>query len=350
MDRNIAILLTPPGAAAIAVVRLKGPAAHGFLEAHFSKPIAPGRCVHGDLADGPRVIDDAVVVVCDERTIDLNLHGGPWVVQSALDLAQRSGFDVLRSSSFPLPDEAVDGCSSLQREVLAHLPLARTETGVRVLLQQEMAWTQLRQKANARAELEAILADRTLWHLLHPPTVAIVGAANVGKSTLANQLFAQERSITADIPGTTRDWVGEIANVQGLPVMLLDTPGIRSTDDSIELAAIQRSRGEIRKADLVVAVLDVTRPFEGEQAEVLREHRGALRVFNKSDRPSPWARSEGIRTIATTGEGVEELRKQIVRFFCGNSEIDTHRPRCWTERQRVIVERALTDPRAIDEL
>src|SRR6185503_2714425 len=97
------------------------------------------------------------------------------------------------------------------------------------------------------------------WWMLHPPRVAIVGEANVGKSTLANQLFAQERSITADLPGTTRDWVGEVANVDGLPVTLVDTPGVRETADEVEREAIARSGEQVAAADLILLVLDATR-------------------------------------------------------------------------------------------
>src|SRR5437660_7889168 len=91
-DGGIATLLTPPGAAAIAVVRLTGQVLP-FLEKHFSKPVRPGRCVHGEITDGSRVIDDAVVVLGPDRTwADVNLHGGTWVVRSFLDLARRRGF------------------------------------------------------------------------------------------------------------------------------------------------------------------------------------------------------------------------------------------------------------------
>ena len=104
----------------------------------------------------------------------------------------------------------------LEQEVLMSLPLARTELTLRMLLAQPAAWDRLIARPPAKAETENILADRALHWLLHPPRVAIVGAANVGKSTLANQLFGQQRSITVDLPGTTRDWVGETANLDGL--------------------------------------------------------------------------------------------------------------------------------------
>src|SRR6185312_758670 len=273
VNRNVAILMTAPGVAAIAVIRIKGPAVPVFLQSHFSKTPIPGKCVHGDLRDGDRVLDDAVVALVDEHTADLNVHGGTWVVQSVLDLARREGFEVIEKLPVPLPPEAIDCPGTLRQEILSHLPLARTETGVRALLKQEEAWQQIKDQArrgeSIRPLLESVLADRTLQHLLHPPTVAIIGAANVGKSTLANQLFAQERSITADVPGTTRDWVGEVAHIDGLPVMLLDTPGLRATQDTIEATAIERAGEQLRGADLVVLVLDASRALEPEQASLI---------------------------------------------------------------------------------
>ena len=356
VDRNIALLLTPAGTGAIAAVRLRGPRVKPFLESHFSKKPAIGRCVHGELRDADRVIDDPVVVLCDEQTADVNLHGGVFIVRSMLELARREGFEVLEHrTGAAAPPEAFDVGSELGLEVLAHLPLAQTELGVRMLLAQEQAWAQLKRRAAsgeagaALAELRDVLADAALRNMLDPPTVAIVGGANVGKSTLANQLFGQERSITADVPGTTRDWVGEIANLDGLPVMLVDTPGLRATDDEIERSAIEQSRPQVARASLVVLVLDATLPPGDEQFELVDRYAPPLLVVNKCDRRHAWNLHEidAIRTIATTGAGVDELRKSIVRTLCGHAPIEVDRARCWTTRQREIVERAIrnADPR-----
>jgi tRNA modification GTPase len=346
-----ALLLTPPGGAAIAVVRLVGSGVGAFLARYFSRPVADGRCVHGTLRDGERVIDDPVVVTSGGgRVADINLHGGPWVVRSVLELARRSGFEVVERPALPLPPDAVDGDTELGREVLQYLPMARTELALRVLLAQEAAWAAGR--ASGGGDLRAVLDDRSLYWLLHPPRVAIVGVPNVGKSTLANQLFAQERSITADVPGTTRDWVGEIANVDGLPIMLVDTPGLRETADAIEREAIELGRGEVRRADLVVVVLDPTQAPDA-QRDLMRAHPHALYVVNKSDRRATWETPDGPRvlpTVATTGKGVDTLTNAIKREFLGTAEFEMHRPRCWTERQRKILEQALGDPHALDEL
>jgi tRNA modification GTPase len=348
---NRAVLLTPPGPAAIAVIRLTGPAVGDFLRAYFSRGVRESVPTHGTLSDGANVIDDPLVVTSRDGTVaDLNLHGGPWVVRATLDLARRAGFDVTEAATLPLPDDAADGDSPLEREVYSHLPLARTELAVRALLAQPLAWDRLRKDTSSRTRSEIagavrqILDDSSLRRLLHPPRVAIVGAPNVGKSTLANQLFAQERSITADVPGTTRDWVGEIANVDGLAVMLLDTPGIREASDAIERAAIQRSGEEIGGADLVVLVLDAARPLDPEQSVLVAEYPNALIVENKCDREVVWEMNNPgtIRTVATTGVGVDVLRREILHRF-GCRDYDGSRPRCWTSRQHDILLSALTN-------
>jgi small GTP-binding protein len=258
-----------------------------------------------------------------------------------MEVARREGFEIDASPGLPLPADTVDAEGELEREVLTHLPMARTELGVRVLLAQVEAWSRLDPAADARRVLE----DRSLWRLLHPPRVAIVGAANVGKSTLANQLFAQERSVTADLPGTTRDWVGEMADVNGLPVLLVDTPGLRRTDDAIERQAIEAAGGEIRRADLVVLVLDASRPLEPEQAGLLETYPDAMVVLNKCDvgvKCVPPDRTP-VRTVATTGEGMDDLRAATAAHF-GCDAVEADRPRWWTERQRGWLRLRCDDP------
>jgi small GTP-binding protein len=303
---NVAILLTPPQPAAIAVVRIAGPKVREFLDTHFNKSVVAGRSVHGEIRDGDQVLDDAVVVFNGDRA-DLNLHGGPWVVRSVLVLAERNGFQILDRLESPLPDAACEGDTPLRREIFASLPLATTELALRTLLEQEIAWR------NGIDDPEEMLDDKSLWWLLHPPRVALAGAPNVGKSTLANQLFAQERSITADVAGTTRDWVGETANLDGLAVVLIDTPGIHQTTDAIESAAIRQAAGEVAAADLVVLVLDVTR--DDGQTALLETFPEGMRVLNKSDLPVGWNVPSGTPVSAKTGQGMDDLRSAIRRHF-----------------------------------
>lgn len=344
---NRAMLLTPPGAAAIAVVRLAGPGVEAFLHRHFSKPAMPNQCVHGKLLDGERVIDDPVVVLHGDSA-DINLHGGDWVVQECLGLARRSGFRIVESDS-----ELLDASTLIEREMLESLPYARTEEALRALLAQPALWASafsLQPSAFDPVRVRQILDNRSLWWMLHPPKIAIIGIPNVGKSTLANQLFGTTRSITADIPGTTRDWVGDWANIDGLPIQLLDTPGQRFTDDPIEHAAIQRSQSQINSADLVLLVLDPTQPLDGEQRTLLDHHPNALIILNKADCRPVWNADslKATHTIATTGDGIDIVRSEVQYRF-GPVQSASH-PLYWTVRQQRLLERALTDPAAFQSL
>jgi small GTP-binding protein len=343
---NSAILLTPPAAAggsAIAVVRLRGPSVAQFLARCFSKTPLPNRCVHGELRDGDSIIDDPVVVLAaDGLWADVSLHGGAWVVESALALARREGFEILPGGTLPLPDAALDDDSSLfEREMLAHLPLARTEPAIRMLLDQPNAW---HRAIDADLDARSILAERTLWRLLNLPKVAIVGEPNVGKSTLANQLFGQQRSITADLPGTTRDWVGEIADIDGLAVLLVDTPGQRDAADAIERAAIAASQEQIQASDLILVVLDATVPPASAIA-----HPQPLVVVNKTDQPSGWdfQSLDAIPISARTGQGLGDLRREIHRRL-GIEGLNDSRPRWWTQRQKAILAESIAGSAPLD--
>ena len=335
MEADRATLLTPSLPAAIAVVRVAGPGVPAFLARRFSRPASVGRAVHGQLRDeAGHTLDDPVVVLCHGHTADLNLHGGPWVVRSVLNLAERDGFTIAPA--------VADGPTPLWREVMDALPAAPTPATVRMLLAQPAAWATVRCDP---AEVRAILNDPSGRWLTAPPTVAIVGPPNVGKSTLANQLFGQERSITADVPGTTRDWIGDVADLGGLAVHLLDTPGVRETADPIEAAAIVVAAERTRSADLVVLVLDRSVPLGDEERRLMAAHPAAIVVANKADKAAAW-NGAAVSVVATTGGGVDELRAAIRRRF-GCETIDPGQPRWWTDRQRAILENALNGPEAL---
>jgi len=346
MKKNFVTILTPKGVGAIAVIRLRGEGVDSFLAKHFSKEVIEGRCVHGEIRDGGVVIDDAVVVRSGEF-VDLNVHGGVWVVKAVLELAERTGFEIVEDAV-----EMMEGETILEKEVMAGLKMAGTELAIRVLLEQSEAWKKVQND-----DVPDIMHDRSLRHLLHPPQVAIVGIANVGKSTLANQLFARERSIVADLPGTTRDWVGEMANLDGLMVMLVDTPGMRKTEDEIEHRAIEGSQDQIEGADLVILVVDPTQAKEP-QIELMEQYNNGLVVANKSDRVGGWevdgvalekVRRKAIHTVATTGKGMDQLREAIKAWFwC--EKLQPGQARAWTARQYAILYGWLTGERSLNEI
>jgi tRNA U34 5-carboxymethylaminomethyl modifying GTPase MnmE/TrmE len=403
MNENRVVRLTGPGTAALAVVRLRGPLTGEFLRRYFAGEPRVARCVHGDFSDGQSVIDDAVVVLADDGNgADLNLHGSPWIVGRVIELAAAFGFADLGGST-PASLDAVDGDDVLQREMAAHLPCARSELALRILAGQPQVWAGLRNRFSVEA-VKRSLEDKALWRLLNPPRVAVVGAPNVGKSTLANQLFGQQRSITADLAGTTRDWVGEYTNVNGLPILLLDTPGLRNagqgrafpplpvlreragvrvqrgseslvriedrphpnllpeyrergsetTDGgaaAIEAAAISGSQAQIAEADLRIVLLDGSTALEPMQGAIAAAYPTALRVVNKCDLPQCWdsASIGGLRISAKSGAGLEELKIAIAAHF-GCANLDSREPRWWTQRQLEILRRASIDPAALKEL
>ena len=337
---NRAILLTPKGPGAIAVIRITGPNVATFLESNFTAKPLDNRCVHGNLLDAQsQVLDDIVTVLHAEgQSADLNLHGGPWLVESALSLLQSNGFELCETP----PLDTFDGDDIFEREMLVHLPLAKTEESIRMLLAQPQAWRSFL-ASNPTSQIKREIAnDKTLDRLFHPAHVAIVGLPNVGKSTLANQLFGQQRSITADVPGTTRDWIGELANLDGVPILLLDTPGLRDSEDRIEQSAIALSRGVIERADLTIVVIDPTQPLDP-QFDLAATFAHRLIVANKRDRMTDEVARSLIpiidaATTATTGDGIDELR-QLIRQKLGVRSLDPTKPRCWTQRQRDFLQR-----------
>jgi tRNA modification GTPase len=157
-------------------------------------------------------------------------------------------------------------------------------------------------------------------------TLAIVGRPNVGKSSLFNRLVERERAIVTATPGTTRDLVSETVAIGGIPIQLVDTAGIRHALDEAESIGIRKSMEALADADLVLVVLDASQPSMAEDAELLRLARSerTIVVENKSDlvsgNPSPDAESEAqVKVSALTGQGVPELRAEILRHIGGEA-------------------------------
>lgn len=338
-NHDAAVLLTPRGVGALAVVRVVGKSAVTAVVRQLSRAPVPGRATHAELRDARgEVIDDPVVTIStDGDVLDLCLHGGNWVVQAALNAIRAIGVPVLTDGRCLPTITAFEGVDGFEQDVLAGLPSATTELGIRALLSQRSAWEREFQKLNLRfpsdwrvwrrdvaprgalarnideAVWEAKRRDRLLWRLLHPATVAVVGPANVGKSTLVNRLLGRERSIVADLPGTTRDWVAEQADLDGLPVLLVDTPGQRVTVDPIERAAMQLAHDVVQAADLVVVVVDGSIPPDASSVPLLDRWPRGVHVANKCDLPpaSDCGALGLLPVSAKTGIGMERLVRAI---------------------------------------
>lgn len=323
--------VTGPRPAGVAVAVLQGMGARRFLEACLRPRPAftPGKLSYHRLVDGTGetvgdvTVDDVVLADVSNGTTDpvweLSVHGGPEIVRQVTTLARRFG---LRPPPLPAADD-VDAW------VWRLLPLARTELAVRTLLAQ---------RELHRTGAEDTVGD-ALAVLLGVPRVVMYGLPNVGKSSLLNAFAGRNAAITADLPGTTRDYVSAEAVVAaswgGVLVELVDTPGLRETSDEIEAAAQALARPVRESAALRMLVLDASRPLVNTECEELsRPDPLRLIVWNKSDVASGPPRDCGDAVVsARTGQGVSELGELVA----GKVGLDAH---VWRRRQRLPFELA----------
>ena len=181
-----------------------------------------------------------------------------------------------------------------------------------------------------RAPLAAMVASFAYGKIVHEGlTLAIVGRPNVGKSSLFNRLVERERAIVTAAPGTTRDLVSETVAIGGIPVKLVDTAGIRRALDEAESIGIRKSMEALADADLVLVVIDGSQKAAEEDHELLAQVDGrpAILVENKADLASsrfavPGCQLLRVRTSAVTGEGVADLRAEILRYIGGESGVN----------------------------
>ncbi|MGB6918071.1 MAG: GTPase, partial [Phycisphaerae bacterium] len=272
-------VLTPPGRGGIAVVRCLGPAAPETLAACFRPPgrapdlPAVGRLAYGHFRDADgRPLDEIILYREAETVFEVNCHGGPAAVEAVCRRLADLGLEKVD------PDRllALEGAGPIERDAERMLREARTPLAGRILLDQRngalaraieriLKALAAGRSAEAGKELDALL--ERWWGcgrlLASPPRVAVAGPPNVGKSTLVNRLVGAERVITSATPGTTRDYVEADAAIEGLPVVLVDTAGLRETEEHIEREGVTRAHRQVAGAAVVVYLLDAaegTRP------------------------------------------------------------------------------------------
>lgn len=169
--------------------------------------------------------------------------------------------------------------------------------------------------------------------------VAIVGKPNVGKSSLFNALAGAARAIVTDLPGTTRDLVTEVVDLNGLRVTLVDTAGRHDTEDPVEAEGVARSMGAQEVSDLVLLVVNGSQPLDDSDLDVITQtaDNNRLIVSNKADLPMAWSGERAVRVSATTGAGLDDLRRRIVAALA----IDLRdRPEITNVRHIALVQRA----------
>ncbi len=290
-DAPLITLCTPPHPGAIAILQITGPAAGDLLRrltGHDDWP--PGRLRLGALS----TLDRGLAVLLREDWVQLMPHGGPLLVRRLVERLTQLGAAVGEPSPRQLFPEATD---DLEAQMLVALSRAASPAAVELLLAQPRLWRA--EQAIDRALLER---SRILDRLITPPTVVVVGRPNVGKSTLSNRILGRQASVVADLPGTTRDWVGGLALLRGVAVHWIDTPGIRHSDDVLEQSAIELAQRVVSQADLIVALRDPTTHWPE-----MPSH--ALRVLNKCDIGQGEA---DLCICAASGQGVGALEQAVL--------------------------------------
>ena len=363
---TIAAIATAPGRGGIGVVRVSGAGLVAFALALCGRAPRP-RTAHFTrfLDEQERAIDEGVLLYfaapasfTGEDVLELQGHGGPVVMQmllerclqlgarlaepgeftrraflnGKLDLAQAEGVaDLIEASTAAAARSALRSLSGQFSEEVHRITDALID--LRMLVEATLDFPEeeieFLERARAmprlegiRGELEALLDRAGQGALLRSGlNVVLVGAPNVGKSSLLNQLAGEERAIVTDIAGTTRDALRETIQIEGIPLHVIDTAGLRDTADTVERLGIERTWREIERADVIVRLVDASVSATGDDELAGRLPGGVERitVVNKIDLVSAAAGREEqagqvtVRVSARTGEGVDLLRAELLR-------------------------------------
>ena len=338
-DDTIVAVATPAGRGGIGVVRVSGPAAGGAAAAvlRAGGELQPRQAtltsVVAAAAPG-RPLDQVVATYfpgpasyTGEDVVEISGHGSPVLLRQIVEAVVRAGARLAEPGEFTLRAFVNGRMDLIQAEAVADLIDAVTPLQARVAFDQlegtvtatiasiDSALFDLTARLEASIDFpeegyhftaagavaaetrgllqrtQALLANARSGRLVREGRqVVILGKPNVGKSTLFNRLLDAPRAIVTDVPGTTRDLLTETTEIDGLPVTLVDTAGIRATADAVESEGVARARGALEVAAAVLLVLDRSRPLEGADRDLLRETAAADRVVvvNKADRPARW--------------------------------------------------------------
>ena len=333
---TIAAISTPKGEGGIAIIRISGDKSFEILDKIFIKKnpnadLGFYKLNYGFIKDGEKIVDEVMAVrlkapksyTCED-IVEINCHGGTLVSEKVLELVLRNGARHAESGEFTKRAFMNGRIDLSQAEAVMDIIQGKTEKSVSLSLDQLRG--DLRDKVNEfkkallditahvnvvldypeegiddplpvelRDNLEKVYEEAnrlidsydTGKKIKEGIKTVIVGKPNVGKSTLLNALLREERAIVTHIAGTTRDVIEEIINIKGIPLVLVDTAGIRKTDDIVENIGVEKSKQFIEKADLVLLVLDASKELENEDIEVINQikenKKKVIVLLNKID-------------------------------------------------------------------
>src|SRR5438093_412166 len=366
---TIVAIATPPGRGGIGVVRLSGPDAHAItlrLVRHIGS-LRPRRATLPRIActtDAAAEPIDQVVVTSFPRphsytgddVVEVSAHGSPVILRAIVEAAMDRGARLAEPGEFTLRAFLNGRIDLMQAEAVADLVDAVTPLQARAAFDQlqgtltrtigeiDAALFDLIARLEASvdfpeegyhfveagelagvidrlmARINVLLSSARCGRLVREGLqIAIAGRPNVGKSSVFNALVGASRAIVADVPGTTRDLVTEVVDLDGLRVTLIDTAGLRETADLVESEGVERARQAQRVSDLILFVVDRSQPLEPADNMQVDDNK-ILIVANKADLPAAWQSAdlrlarEGqdlVEVSALTGEGIGTLRKRI---------------------------------------
>jgi tRNA modification GTPase len=406
LDDTIVAIATPLGEGGVGVIKISGPEAGSILKQLFAPVVRmadglePRHLTFGHIRDPQTrdVIDEVLAVYMPaphsytrQDVVEIQAHGGIVPIRHILQLALAAGARPAEPGEMTLRAFVNGRLDLAQAEAVLDVVQARTEAALRVAVEQLGGSLSARVRA-VRARLVDVLAyleasidfveDEIPPQEVVPPLreiaaaleevlatadrgliyrqgirAAIVGRPNVGKSSLLNALLRGERAIVTAIPGTTRDTLEETVNIQGVPLVLVDTAGIRAeTDDEVERIGVERSRTALERADLAFLVIDSSQPLTDADWDIaaLIRNKPTLVVANKCDLPQVdlpdnlLASALRLRVSALTGEGIEVLEETVVEMVFGGQVISADTPLVSNPRHQTSLRRALDHIRAAE--
>jgi tRNA modification GTPase len=364
---TIAAVATPPGTGAVALLRLSGPQAWTIADTifHGRSPLQPRRAIHGTITDQSGLVLDDVLATAfrgpasftGEDTVEISCHGGPLVTRRILERLLTAGARAAEPGEFTRRAFLNGRLDLTQAEAVMDIISAQSDLALRAAQRQlegriGQSITALRdQLLEALAHLEAWIdfpeedIDPDTGSALHRRVAAvasgvqhlmttaergrllregvrmvIAGAPNAGKSSLLNRLLGFERAMVSGTAGTTRDTIEETVMLGGIPVRLVDTAGLREgSSDELERAGMARTRQQLVSADLLMEVVDASRPPSERLSfpDPLPAHR--ILLLNKADlgiHPD-WSGSPGVAVSCLSGHGIDDAIDAITACITG---------------------------------
>lgn len=373
IDDTIAAIATAPGEGGIGIIRISGidsiPIASSIFRPFYKESMLdyPNRSlVYGNIFDDDKVVDEVLIARMDgpnsytaEDVVEINCHGGFISVKKILELVLKKGARLAEPGEFTKRAFLNGRIDLSQAEAVIDIINSKTEQS------HDIAQTQLegalsKKVRDLREKITEVLAQVevaidypeediefiTYRELIDKTTdiqeevvnmyntsdtgkilreglkTAILGKPNVGKSSLMNWILGENRAIVTEIPGTTRDIIEEFVNIKGIPLKIVDTAGIRETDDIVEKIGVEKSRDYMKSSDLVLVVLDSSRELEDEDMEILEsiESKKTLALVNKidlsskidMDRVMTFVEEDNIIYIsARENKGLEKIHDKI---------------------------------------